>query len=96
MERNDENKKEFTLKQKGFLYFYRVRQYLNNKWYIVREKIKKFADSFYFYLIFLGVFVFLLHKILIFFNLTILADNLYGFAFAVAGIIGVSIAIIFS
>jgi len=96
MERNDENKKEFTLKQKGFLYFYRARQYLNNKWYIVREKIKKFVDSFYFYLIFFGVFVFLLHKILIFLNLTILADNLYGFAFAVAGIIGVSIAIIFS
>ena len=90
------NKKEFTLKQKGFLYFYKMKQYLNNKWYIVKEKIKKFIDSFYFYLIFFGVFVFLLHKILIYLNLTISADNLYGFAFVVAGIIGASIAIIFS
>ncbi|MCK5510243.1 hypothetical protein KAI65_01705 [Candidatus Parcubacteria bacterium] len=96
MEINDKYKKIFTLKQKVFLYFYKSKQYLNNKWYIVKGKIKRFIDSFYFYFIFFGVFVFFLHKILIYLNLTISDDNLYGFAFATAGIIGASIAIIFS
>ncbi|MDD5688665.1 MAG: hypothetical protein PHQ76_00085 [Caldisericia bacterium] len=91
-----QSKKEFTLKQKVFLYFYKSKQYLNNKWYLVKEKIKKIIDSLYFYSIFFGVFVFLLHKILIYLNLTISEDNLYSFAFTTAGIIGASIAIVFS
>lgn len=90
------DKKEFTLKQKIFLYFYKSKQYLNNKWFSVKEKIKNFIDSFYFYLIVFGVFAFVLHKTLIYLNLTITEDNLYSFAFATAGIIGASIAIIFS
>lgn len=96
METNDKNKKEFTLKQRALLYFYKLQQYLDNKWFNVKEKIKKFIDSLSFYFIFLGVFVFFLHKILIYLNLTISEDNLYSFAFATAGIIGASIAIIFS
>ncbi|MCK5475863.1 MAG: hypothetical protein KAI71_04765 [Candidatus Pacebacteria bacterium] len=89
------DKKEFTLKQKAFLYFYKSKQYLNNKWYIVKEEIKKLSNSFFFHFMLFGVSIFLLHKILIYSNLTISDDSLYGFAFATAGIIGASIAIIF-
>ena len=90
------NKKEFTLKQKSLLYFYKSKQYLYNKWHIVRKKIKSFEDSFCFYLIIFAVFIFLLHKSLIYFNPVISDDILSNFAFATAGIIGASIAIIFS
>jgi len=90
------NKKEFTLEQKMLLYFYKSKQYLNNKWYIVRNEIKNFVDSFYFYLIVFAVYVFLLHKALIYFNPTISEDTLSNLAFAIAGVVGASIAIIFS
>lgn len=90
------DKKEFTLKQKVFLYFYKSQQYFYSKWVYIKEKIKKIADSFFFYFVSFGVFLFLLHKVLIGLNLTIPEDNLYSFAFATAAIIGASIAIIFS
>jgi hypothetical protein len=90
------NKKEFTLKHKIFLYFYKAQQYFYSKWFYIKGKIKKFTDSLFFHFIFLGVLVFLLHKILIYFNPNIPEDTLYSFAFATAGIIGTSIAIIFS
>ena len=96
METNNKNKKEFTHKQKFFLYFYKSKQYLTNKWHIAKRKVKNFVDSFYFYLIVFAIFVFLLHKSLIYFNLTISKDTLSNLAFAIAGIVGASIAIIFS
>lgn len=96
MEINNKNKKEFNLKQKVFLYFYKSQQYFYGKWFYIKEKIKEFTDSLFFYFAFLGVLVFLLHKISIYFNPNIPEDTLYSFAFATAGIIGASIAIIFS
>ena len=96
MEEGNKSKKELTIKQNILLYFYKSLQYIKNKWYFAKEKIKKFIDSFYFYLIFFGIFVFFLHKALLFFNTTATEDNLHSFAFAVAGIVGASIAIIFS
>jgi Ca2+/Na+ antiporter len=90
------DKKEFTLKQKTLLYFYKSQQYFYSKWFYIKEKIKKFVDSFFFYFISFGIFLFLLHKVLIGLNLIISEDSLFGFAFAIAGIIGASIAIIFS
>ncbi len=101
MEKDSIDKKEFTLKQKAFLFFYKTQQYFYGKWFYIKEKIKKFIDSFFFYFLFFGVFVFFLHKVLTYFNITISEsslseDNLYSFAFATAGIIGASIAIIFS
>ena len=96
MEIGNKNKKEFTPKQKFFLYFYKSKQYLINKWHIAKGKFRNFADSFYFYLIVFAIFVFLLHKSLIYFNLTISKDILSNLAFATAGIVGASIAIIFS
>jgi len=62
------DKKEFTLKQKVFLYFYKSQQYFYGKWFYVKGKIKKFTDSLFFYFVFLGVLVFFLHKISINFN----------------------------
>lgn len=96
MEAKNKIKKELTFKQKVLLYFYKSRQYLDNKWHDLKEKIKNFIDSFYFYLILLGASVFLLHKALIYLNITVSQDSLHSFAFAVAGIVGTSIAIIFS
>lgn len=96
METDNKNKKEFTRKQKFFLYFYKSKQYFINKWYITKGKFKNFTDSFYFYLIVFAIFVFLLRKSLIYFNLTISEDILSNLAFTTAGIIGASIAIIFS
>ncbi|PKP59516.1 MAG: hypothetical protein CVT88_05355 [Candidatus Altiarchaeales archaeon HGW-Altiarchaeales-1] len=51
MKINDKNKKEFFLKQKIFLYLYKSKQYLNNKWFFIKKKIKSFIDSIYFYFI---------------------------------------------
>lgn len=94
MRTND--KQNFTWKQKILLHFYKSKQYLNNKWYVVKEKIKSFVDSFNFYLLVFAIFIFFLHKALIYFNFNIPKDTLSNLAFATAGIIGASIAIIFS
>ena len=94
MKTND--RKEFTWKQKMLLHFYKSKQYLDNKWYVVKGKVISFVDSFYFYLLVFAIFIFLLHKALIYFNLNISKDILSNLAFATAGIIGASIAIIFS
>ncbi|MFW6172820.1 MAG: hypothetical protein ACOC5T_03675 [Elusimicrobiota bacterium] len=90
------NKKELGLKQRLFLYFYKSKQYLNYKGHLIWSKVKGFVDSPYFYLIVIGFFVFLFHRALPSLNITISDGNLHGFAFAVAGIIGASIAIVFS
>lgn len=63
---------------------------------MLRIKLKNFIDSLFFYFVFFGILILLLHKILIYFNPNISEDALYSFAFATAGIIGASIAIIFS
>ena len=96
--KSDENKspKKFTLKQKVFLYFYKSKQYLNYKRQRIWLGLKRFVDSPYFYLIVIGSSVLLFHKALIWLNITVSNDNLHSFAFAVAGIIGASIAIVFS
>lgn len=96
MEVKSKIKKEFTFKQKVLLYFYKSRQYLDNKWHDLKEKIKKFVDSFYFYLIVFGASVFLLHKATLWLNITLTEDIIHSLAFAIAGIIGASIAIVFS
>jgi len=88
-------KKELTLKQRSSLYFYKLKQYFNNQWYVTKKKAKIFVDSFYFYLIVFIVSLFFLHKTLLFLDVTITEDSLRSLAFAVASIIGTSIAVIF-
>ncbi|MDZ7798671.1 MAG: hypothetical protein U5L76_03580 [Patescibacteria group bacterium] len=96
MATDNKNKKEPTLKQKILLYFYKSKQYLNYKWHIIKGKVKRFVDSFYFYLIPFGASLFFLHRVLLWLNITVSSDNVHSLAFAVAGIIGASIAIVFS
>ena len=82
MATDNKNKKELTLKQKIFLYFYKSKQYLNYKWHFIKGKVKRFVDSFYFYLIVFGTSVFLLHRVLLWLNITVSNDNLHSLAFA--------------
>lgn len=96
MNKETVTKKEFTLKQKIYLYFYKSEQYIYNDWLRTKADINKFSDSFLFYLLIFSVLLFLFQKVLIYLNIYISEDHLYGLAFAVAGIIGASIAIIFS
>lgn len=96
MKPDKSDKTELKTKQKFYLYFYKSQQYLYGKWFYVREKIRKIPDSFVFYLISFGVFAFLFHEILTYLDLTISKEDMYSLSFAAAGIIGASIAIIFS
>ena len=92
---DNKEKKKLTLKQRSWLYFHKSKQYFNNQWYIAKKKIKNFIDSFYFYLIIFIFFLFFIHKVLLFSDVTITEDSLRSLAFAVASIIGASIAIVF-
>src|SRR5579864_5280675 len=96
MKTDQANDKKFTLKQKSFLYYYKSRQYIYKKWFRIKEGFNKFFDSFLFYILIFSIFLFFLQKGLIWSNINISKDHLYSLAFAVAGIIGASIAIIFS
>ena len=88
--------KKFTIKQKSFLYFYKSKQYLYNDWLMTKERLIKFIDSFLFYALVYSILLFVFQKILSQFNIIISDEHLYDLAFAIAGIIGASIAIIFS
>jgi len=88
--------KKFTIKQMLFLYFYKSKQYLYNDWIITKERLIKFVDSFLFYALVYSIFLFVFQKISLRFNIIISNEHLYDLAFAIAGIIGASIAIIFS
>ncbi len=94
----DEQKKErkLTTKQKVFLQYYKIRQYVINDWLKTKNRLYKFIDSFLFYLLIFSVSIFLIQKFLIYQGINISDDHIYGFAFAIAGVIGASIAIIFS
>ena len=96
MEDQKLEKRILDFKKKVTLYLYKSHQYLYAKWFKIKSKLMKFVDSSIFYLICLSIFVLILHKTLVFFNVNISEDHLYGFAFAVTGIVGASIAIIFS
>jgi len=91
-----ETKSDLSPKQRIFLFFYKSRNYILKVWFRIKGKIKQIINSSLFHLALIGISVFLLHKSLVHFNLNISEDNLHNFAFATAGIIGASIAIIFS
>lgn len=87
---------DLSLKKKVFLFIFKLRQFLHFKWVNNKKKAINFIDSLYFYFIFFCGVIFLIHKSLVYSNLTISENNIYSFAFAIASIIGASIAIIFS
>ncbi len=90
------NDKKFTPKQKVILYLYKTRQYFYKDWLKTESDLVKFADSFLFYALIFSILLFLFQRGLMSLNISVSEDHLYSFAFAVAGIIGASIAIIFS
>jgi len=96
METNNKDRKEFTLKQKAFLYFYKTKQYIYHDWLRTKGRLIKFVDSFKFYLLAYSIFLFIFQKSFFWFNIAISDEHLYSLGFAIAGIIGASIAIIFS
>ncbi len=91
-----QNKTEFSIKQKILLYLYKSEKYINVIWFLTKQKIKKFWRLVPVYLLLISITIFILHKISIHFNLNISEDHLYNLGFAIAAIIGASIAIIFS
>ncbi len=94
---NDKDKtKKFTLKQKTYLQFYKTKQYLSNDWTKTKDRLNKIVDSFLFYFFIHSVFLFILQKSLISLNIVVSDEYLNSLGFAVAGVIGASIAIIFS
>jgi hypothetical protein len=96
MKQEVKNDKKFTLKQKAFLYLYKSQQYFYNYWLKTKAGLLKFVDSFLFYALIFSIFLFAFQRGLMYLNISVSEDHLYSFAFAVAGIIGASIAIIFS
>lgn len=88
--------KKFTLKQKVIIFFYKSSQYIYNDWLRTKERLIKIVDSFLFYALIFSIFLFIFQKILLDFNIIISDEHLYSLGFAIAGIIGASIAIIFS
>jgi hypothetical protein len=96
MEEKEPKEKKITWKQRFLLYFYRCKQKVYNKLSSYKYKLSKFVDSFWFYFIIISLFSYGIYKILSYIKPIISADHLYGFAFSTAGIIGASIAIIFS
>jgi len=93
---NSTKEKELTLKQKALLCFYKLRQLIYNDWFKTKNDLIAFNDSFLFYFLIYCIFLFLFNWALIKLNINIPDDRIYDLGFATAGIIGASIAIIFS
>ncbi len=90
------NEKKFTLQQKIYLYFYKSRQYIQNDWINTKARFIRFVDSPLFYAFIFSVFLIIFQRCLIKFEIVVSEDTLQNLGFAIAGIIGASIAIIFS
>ncbi len=86
----------FSLKQKFFLYFYRSQQKLYRSWLGWKSTWTYFADSVPLYLLVFTVVIVVVRKSLVHFGINLTEADLRDLGFAIAGIIGASIAIIFS
>ena len=85
-----------SLKQKAHLYFYRFGQLLHKLWHRIKEIGASFFDSVYFYILaFFAILIFINIGLNIF-SITPTSEELRSLGFGIAGIIGASIAIIFS
>ncbi len=96
MDKENEKSNTLSLKQKGFLYFYKSKQWLYGHWFIFKRTLIFFADSILFYIFIFSIALFLIQRGLIYLGITPSPEDLRGIGFATAGIIGASIAIIFS
>lgn len=96
MSQEIKHSENFTLKQRFLLYSYKFKQYLNYIWHALKNKLSSFFNSFLFYILTFCIALFFLQKGLVHYNIVLAQDQLSGLGFAIAGIIGASIAIIFS
>jgi hypothetical protein len=96
MENQTNQLKKFSLKQKFFLHFFRSIQYLSIQWFSLKQYFLGILDSFLFYILIFCVAIFFTQKVLLHLNVNLTQEQLSSLGFAIAGIIGASIAIIFS
>jgi len=96
MDKKTEKSNDLSLKQKCLLYFYKSRQWMYNHWLKIRSTLNIFIDSTLFYILVFSIALFFVQKGLGFFEIAPSSEDLRGLGFAIAGIIGASIAIIFS
>lgn len=88
--------KKFSLKQRGLLYLFKSKQFLYGYWFSWRKTLLWFADSNYFYFLVFSLVLVSVRQCLLVFETVLTPEDLRGLGFAIAGIIGASIAIIFS
>ncbi|MCC7004360.1 hypothetical protein IT397_00340, partial [Candidatus Nomurabacteria bacterium] len=88
--------KELSLKQKFFLYFYKSKQFIYREWLSFKQRLSGLNDSFLLITLLFCIGLFFIQRILNCSNIIISQEQLSSLGFAVAGIIGASIAIIFS
>ena len=96
MEKETGKPNTLSLKQKSFLYYFKSQQWLRGHWMRFKRRVTDFSDSTLFYILIFCIALFLIQKGLDIFQITPSPEELQGFGFASAGIIGASIAIIFS
>ncbi len=96
MEDESNKPKEMLFKQKFFLHFFRSKQLLYIRWTKIKQNFIGITDSSLFYILIFCIFIFLTQKALIYLNVNLTQEQLASLGFAIAGIIGASIAIIFS
>ena len=96
MDKKTEKSNDLSLKQKCLLYFYKSKQWMYNHWLKIRSTLNIFIDSTLFYILVFSIALFFVQKGLGFFEIAPSSEDLRGLGFAIAGIIGASIAIIFS
>jgi hypothetical protein len=92
----DASKEILTRKQKLLLFFYKTKQNIYYFRLQSETRIKSLADLSLVHIIFLAVVILLLYRYLTINNISLNDSDLYSIALAIAGIIGTSIAILFS
>lgn len=96
MEKESQTPNAFSLKQKSFLYFYKSKQWLYGHWIKFKRALTTFSDTLLFYVLVFCIALFVIQRGLNLLQITPSPGELQSLGFAMAGIIGASIAIIFS
>ena len=96
METKHNHLKDLSLKQKFFLYFYKSKQFIYQDWLSFKQRLSGLNDSFLLITLLFCIALFFIQRISNCSNIIISQEQLSNLGFAVAGIIGASIAIIFS
>lgn len=96
METKPNHLKDLSFKQKFFLFFYKSNQFIYRDWLSFKQRLSRLNDSFLLITLLFCIGLFFVQRILNCSNIIISQEQLSSLGFAVAGIIGASIAIMFS